>query len=182
MHGDVNCGKFLNLIVPLVLEYDMRGFLRCNPRNTFVSQSAHVNPVEQSLSRAQQDRRDREVQLINKTLTKILLDSGSSATNAHIHTFGCITRQVKRFVNTAGDEVKDRSAFHLDRRARVMRQDESWNVIRWVVAPPAFPVHVGPGSANRSEHVSSQNPGSDIREAPRSEVIIDPRAATIGAK
>src|SRR5258707_8268208 len=52
----------------------------------------------------------------------------------------------------------------------------------WGDNPPAFPVHVGPGTANRSEHVSSENPGANILEAPRSEVVIDPRCATVGAK
>ncbi len=170
------------VIVPLAPEYNMGGFLRRNELNAFVSQSAHVNPLEQSLSPAQQDRRDSDVQLIDEARTKILLDSVRSAANAHIHSVGCVARPVKRLVNTARDEVECRSAFHLDGRARVMSQDESWNVIGWVVPPPAFPVHVGPGTANRSEHVSSENPGANILEAPRSEVVIDPRCATVGAK
>src|ERR1700704_724041 len=134
----------------------MGGFLRRNELNAFVSQSAHVNPLEQSLSPAQQHGRDSDVQLIDEARTKILLDSVRSAANAHIHSVGCVARPVKRLVNTARDEVECRSAFHLDGRARVMSQDESWNVIGWVVPPPAFPVHVGPGTANRSEHVSSR--------------------------
>ena len=44
----------------------MGGFLRRNELNAFVSQSAHVNPLEQSLSPAQQDRRDSDVQLIDE--------------------------------------------------------------------------------------------------------------------
>src|SRR5467141_2834669 len=140
----------------------MGGFLRPYELNAFVSQSAHVSPLEQPLSPAQQDRRDSDVQLIDEARTKILLDSVRSAANAHIHSVGCVARPVKRLMNTARDEVECRSAFHLDGRARVMSQDESWNVIGWVVPwfvpPPAFPVHVGPGTANRSEHVSSEKP------------------------
>ena len=49
----------------------MGGFLRCNELNAFVSQSAHVNPLEQSLSPAQQDRRDSDVQLIDEARTKL---------------------------------------------------------------------------------------------------------------
>jgi hypothetical protein len=176
------CNRLSGVIVPLAPEYNMGGFLRRNELNAFVSLSAHVNPLEQSLSHAQQDRRDSDVQLIDEPRTKILPDSVSSAANAHIHSVGCVARPVERLVNTARDEVECRSAFHLYGRARVMSQDESWNVIRWVVPPPAFPVHVGPGTANRSEHVSSENPGANILEAPRSEVVIDPRCATVGAK
>ena len=120
--------------------------------------------------------------VIDEARKKILLDCVRSAANAHIHAVGCLARPVKRLVNTARDEVECRAAFHLDGRARVMSQDESWNVIGWVVPPPAFPVHVGPGTANRSEHVSSENPGAHILEAPRSEVVIDPGCATVGAK
>lgn len=121
------------------------------------------------------DRRDSHVPLIDEAHTKILLDSVRSAANAHIHSVGCVARPAKRLVNTARDEVECRSTFHLDGWAGVMSQDESWNVIGWVVPPPpAFPVHVGPGAANRSEYVSSENPGANILEAPRSEVVIAP--------
>src|SRR5437879_6141396 len=157
-------------------------FLIHNQHKTIICESTHDTPLKQLLSPAQQDRRDSDVQLIDEARTKILLDSVRSAANAHIHSVGCVARPVKRLVNTARDEVECRSAFHLDGRARVMSQDESWNVIGWVVPPPAFPVHVGPGTANRSEHVSSENPGADILEAPRSEGVIDPRCATVGAK
>src|SRR5689334_8045843 len=160
----------------------MGGFLGRNELNAFVSQSARVDPLEQSLSPAQQDRRDSDVQLIDEALTKILPDSVRSASDAHIHSVGCVARPVKRLVNAARDEMERRSAFHLDGRPRVMSQDESWNVIGWVVPPPASPVHVGPGAANRSEHVPSENPGANILEAPRGEVVIDPRCATVGAK
>ena len=159
----------------------MGGFLGRNELNAFVSQSTGVNPLEQSLSPAQQDRRDSDVQLIDEARMKILPDSDGAAAYAHIHSVGCVTRPVKRLVNTARDKVECRSAFHLDGRARVMSQDESGNVIGWVFAPPAFPVHVGPGTANRSEHVSSENPGANIPEAPRREVVIDPRCATVCA-
>ena len=60
----VRCNRLLGVIVPLAPEYNMGGFLRRNELNAFVSQSAHVNPLEQSLSPAQQDRRDSDVQLI----------------------------------------------------------------------------------------------------------------------
>ena len=160
----------------------MSGLLRGNELNAFVSKSAQVNLPEQSLSPAQQDGRDSDVQFIDEARTKILLDGVRAAANAHIHSIGCVARPIKRVVNAACDEVERRSAFHLDGRARVMSQDESWNVIWWVVPPAAFPVHVGPGTANRSEHISSENPSANILEAPRSEVVIDPRCATVGAK
>src|ERR1700719_4914452 len=155
----------LGVIVPSAPEYNMGGFRRRNELNAFVSQGAHVNPLEQSLSPAQQDRRDSDVHLIDEARTKILLDSVRSAANAHIHAVGCLARPVKRLVNTARDEVECRFALHLDGRASVMSQDESWNVIGWVVSPPSFPVRVGPGTPNRSEHVPSENPSANVLEA-----------------
>src|SRR5258706_1332775 len=138
----------------------MGGFLRRNELNAFVFQSAHVNPLEQSLSPAQQDRRDSDVQLIDEARTKILLDSVRSAANAHIHSVGCVARPVKRLVNTARDVAESRSAFHLNGRARVMSQDESWNVIGWVVPPPAFPVYLRAGNPKRSQNVFFSNTGA----------------------
>ena len=160
----------------------MGGFLRCKELNAFVSQSAHVNPLEQSIPRARQNRRDGEVQLINESRTKVLLDGVASAANAHIHSLGCVARSVKRPMDAARDEVECRSAFHLDGRARVVRQYESRNVIGRVVAPPAFPAHVGPGAANRPKHVSAENLGANISEAPRSKAVINRRCATVCAK
>jgi hypothetical protein len=52
----VRCTQLSGVVVPLAPEYDMRGFLCRNELNAFVSQSARVNPLEQSLSCAQQDR------------------------------------------------------------------------------------------------------------------------------
>ena len=73
--------------------------------------------------------------------------------------------------------MKRRIAFHLDGRARVMSQDEDRHVIGWVVAPPAFPVQIGPRTANRSEHVPPENPCADILESPCGEVIVHPGRA-----
>ena len=157
----------------------MGGFLRRNELNTFVSQSAHVNPLEQSLSPAQQDRRDSDVQLIDEARAKVLLDSVRAAANAHIHSVGCVARSVKRLVNTARDEVECRFAFHMDGRARVMSQDESWNVIGWVVPPPAFPIHVRPGPTKGAEHVPPENPSPNILKATSGEVIVNPGRAAV---
>lgn len=97
----------------------MGGLLRRHELNALVSQRAHVDPLEQSLSPSQQDRRDSDVQFIDEALTQILLDSVRSAANAHILSVGCGARPIKRFVNTARDEMECGSAFHLDGWARV---------------------------------------------------------------
>src|ERR1700687_4193310 len=88
----VRCNRLLGVFAPLAPEYNMGDLLRPNELNTFVSQSAHVNPIEQSLAPAQQDRRDSDVQLIDETRTKILPDSVRSTADAHIHSLGCVAR------------------------------------------------------------------------------------------
>jgi len=67
----VRCNRLSGVTVPLAPECNMGGFLRRNELNTFVSQTAHVNPLEQSLSPAQQDRRDGDVQLIDEARAKV---------------------------------------------------------------------------------------------------------------
>src|SRR5580700_2508536 len=58
-------------------------------------------------------------------------------------------------------------------------EDEDGCVIRRVFAPPAFPGVVGPGSTNGAEHVSTQNPGSDIGETAGGKVVIDAGCAAV---
>ena len=45
----------------------------------------------------------------------------------------------ERLVDALGDEVEGRAALHLERGARVVRQDEHRHMVRRVVAPPAAP-------------------------------------------
>jgi len=95
----VRCNRLLGVIVPLAPEYNMGGFLRRNELKRIRIQERARQSLEQSLSPAQQDRRDSDVQLINEAARKILLDSVRSAANAHIHSVGCVARPVKRLVN-----------------------------------------------------------------------------------
>ena len=69
-----------------------------------------------------------------------------------------------------------------DGRPRVMSQDEDRDVVLRVVAPPTFPLEVGPRAANRAEHVPSENPRANVRESSRREGLIDSGCATIRPK
>jgi hypothetical protein len=157
----------------------MDGLLRPHELHAFISQGSQVNPFEQSLSSAEQNRRDCDVPLIDQTRTKILLYCVRSAADLDIHLTGCLARLVKRLVNTACDEMECRAAFHLYGRACVMGEDEDWSVVGWVVPPPALPVHVRPGATNRSKHVPPEDPGTNILGTPRSEIVINPTRAIL---
>src|SRR5580692_10780119 len=149
----------------------MRGLLRRYEFNAFVSQSPQVNPFEQRFSPAEQDRRDSNVQFLNEALTKILLDCVRPTADPHIHS-GSLACAVERLANASCYEVERGVAFH-SMGASMMGQDEDWNVIRWIVSPPAFPVCVRPVPTNGSEHVSPKNPGPNILKATGGEVIVN---------
>jgi hypothetical protein len=42
-----------------------------------------------------------------------------------------------------------------------------------IVAPPAFPVQVRPGTADGSEHIPPEYPGADLPEPARGEIIVN---------
>src|SRR3569833_1727087 len=63
-----------------------------------------------------------------------------------------------------------------------MGQDKDWNMIGWIVPPPAFPVHVRPGTTNGSEHIPPKNPRPDILKAAGGEIIVKPGRAAFLAK
>src|SRR5262245_28651952 len=122
----------------------MRGLLRRYEFNAFVSQSPQVKPFEQRFSPAEQDRRDSDVQFIDEALAKILPDCVRTPADPHVHSGSGLARAVERLANASCDEVERRAAYHFDGGTSMMGQDEDWNVIRWIVSPPAFPVCVRP--------------------------------------
>lgn len=84
-------------------------------------------------------------------------------------------------VKTSSDESELRAARHLDPRSRVMSHDEDGSVIRRFVTPPPFPTLVRPGASDGAEHVSPDNPGADLRETSRRDIVVDARVATFVA-
>jgi hypothetical protein len=160
----------------------MRGLLRRYEFNAFVSQSPQVNPFEQRFPPAEQDRRDSNVQFINEALTKILLDCVRPTADPHVHSGSGLACTVERLANASCYEVERRVAFHLDGGTSMMGQDEDWNVIRWIVSPPAFPVCVRPVPTNGSEHVPPKNPGPNILKATGGEIIVNPGRTAVLAE
>jgi hypothetical protein len=51
-------------------------------------------------------------------------------------------------------------------------------MVRWVITPPTFPCIVWPWTANWAKHVAAENPGADVSEASRDNVVIDARCST----
>lgn len=66
-----------------------------------------------------------------------------------------------------------REVFHLDRRAGMMGEDEGGNVVGRVVSTLALPARVRPFFANGSEHILSENSGTDVPVAARCKAMWD---------
>ncbi len=167
--------------VSLPPQDDMRGLLGRDEFHTLVSERPQVESLEQRFTSAEQDRRNGDVQFIDEARAKILPNGVRPAADAHVHGASGLACTLERLVNAAGDEVKGRAAFHLDGGTGMVGQDEDRHVIGRVVAPPAFPVCVRPGSAQGAEHVPPENPGPAVLEAARGEVIVNAGGAAIPA-
>ena len=72
------------------------------------------------LARTEQDRPDRQMQIVDQPRLKILPDGRDTATDANVARARCGPGLVQRRMNAAGDEPKLRAAGHLERRPRVM--------------------------------------------------------------
>src|SRR5919206_337842 len=113
------------------------------------------------------------MQLVDEPRFEVLADRRHAAADLHILSLRCLRRPFQRLAGTARDKVEHRAAFHLDRRAGVMRQHEYRAVVRRVLPPPATPGVIGPGTTNRAEHVASHDPRADaLTKTPR-DIVID---------
>src|SRR5262249_54047685 len=132
---------------------DMRGALGRRMLDSPISQRAEIEAVEERFPLAERDRRLGEVEFIDMAGLNILPYRLDAAADLDVLGAGRLARLLQRSLDTVGDEVEGRAAQHLDRRARIMGQDEGRRVIGRVVAPPALPLIVRPFAANGAEHV-----------------------------
>lgn len=141
-----------------------------------------VETGEKVFPGAEEDRSNGEVHLVDEAGLKVLADGGDAAAKANVLTFGSAGGALKSSVDAIGDEVEGGAAAHGDGFARVMGEHEDRSVVGRVVAPPTFPGIVGPGTADRAEHVATQNPRSDFVEATSGEVVVGACRAAILSK
>src|SRR5213079_3329036 len=143
-----------------------------------ITQGREIEAVEEMLAGPEQPWRDRHVQLVDEPRFEVLADRRHAAADLHILSLGSRRRSFQRLADTARDKVEDRAAFHLNRRAIVMRQHKYGAVVRRVLSPPAAPGVVGPGATNRAEHVASHDPGADALPKTRRDIVIDAGGTT----
>src|SRR5947209_12746038 len=128
---------------------------------------------------AEEDGRDDEVQLVEQAGGEVLADRRGTAADAHVLLSRGLLRLLERRLDPVRDEVERRAALHRERLARVMRQDEHGDVVRRLLAPPPLPTVVRPRSANGTEHVAAEDPGADVVERLRRELVIRARFAAV---
>ena len=151
----------------------MGGALARHLLHAFVPQGPEIDAAQEMLPRPEQDRANGQVELVDQAGAQILPDRRHAAAHPDILPAGRGPRLRQRGVDALGDESELRAAGHPERRPRVMGQHEDGRVIRRLVAPPALPAVVRPGTANGAEHVAPENPGPDSREALLRHLVVD---------
>src|SRR5262245_31314889 len=147
----------------------------------FVPQRVHVDAGEQALALTQQHGPHREVQLVDQPRLKILPDGEHAAAEAHVAASCGRAGPLERGLDAIGHEDELRPARHLERRARMVRQDEDRRVIRRLVSPPALPALVRPRAADGPEQVAADDPGAEPRHPLLRDGVVDTRLALLVA-
>src|SRR3546814_5961127 len=74
--------------------------------------------------------------LVDEIGFEILPDRRDAAANPDVAAARCLSRALQRLMDAAGHEVEGRAAVHLQRRARMVGEDEDWDMIGRRLAPP----------------------------------------------
>ena len=106
------------------------------------SSAGIADAVEQPLARAEHDRDDVQVQLVEQAGGEVLVDRARAAGDRDVLVAGGRARLLERGLDPVGDEVERRAALHLERLARVVGEHVDRRVVRRVLAPPAAPLSV----------------------------------------
>src|SRR5690554_4712367 len=87
-----------------------------------VAETDRVDAGEEVLTTAKQQRRDRDVQLVDQPGTQILPDGRNAAADHHVLAAGGLERARPCRLDAVGDEMKDRASRHVQWRTRMVRQ------------------------------------------------------------
>src|SRR3954449_3731444 len=136
-----------------------------------------LQSVPEAYASAEQDWNHHRVHVVDEPGSKEVADHGGTAADAYVLAVrslaGCLERLGRRSV----DEVERRAALHLDRRARLMGEDEDRCVERRVGTPRALPLRVLL-PAGRAELAGTHDLGADPRIEQLREGVVDAAAAT----
>src|SRR4051812_32911280 len=101
-----------------------------------------LQSVPQADAAAEQDRDQHWVHVVYEPGGKEVADHGGTSADADVLALGSLAGCGEHLGRRSVDEVKRRAALHLDRRARVMGEDEDRCVERRVGTPRALPLRI----------------------------------------
>src|ERR671925_1405564 len=101
-----------------------------------------LESVPEAHASAEQDRDDHDVHVVDEPGSEEVANDGGASADAYVLAVGGLAGRLERLGRRCVDEVERRAALHLDRRARVMCEDEDWGVERRGWAPPTPPLRV----------------------------------------
>src|SRR5215211_3664559 len=135
-----------------------------------------LQSVPEAYASAEQDRDHHDVHVVDEPGGKEVADHGGASAEAYVLAVRSLAGGLERLGGRSVDEVERRAALHLDRRARVVGEDEDRCVERRVRTPPALPLRVlvPPG---RTELPGTHNLGADPNIVQPQEGVVDAAAA-----
>ena len=117
----------------------MRGTLARHVLRTGVSELDEINIAKEAFARAEEHWGYRQIQLIDESGAKILLNSSYAASDTNVFAIRGRGGSLEGAVDSIRHEMERRSSLHRDRFARVVGQHEYGVVKRRPVTPPALP-------------------------------------------
>src|SRR5436309_15698816 len=131
-----------------------------------------LQSVPEAYAWAEQDRDHHDVEVVDEPGSKEVADHGGTPADAYVLAARSLAGRLERLGRRSVDEVERRAALHLDRRARVMGEDEGRCVERRVGTPPALPLRVLVPSG-RAELPGTHDLGADPRIVQPHEGVVD---------
>src|SRR5687768_15831463 len=137
-----------------------------------------LQSVPEAYASAEQDRDHDDVHVVDEPGRKEIADRGGASADAYVLAVRGLAGRLERLGRRSVDEVERRAALHLDRRARVVGEDEGRCVERRVGTPRALPLRVLVPSG-MAELPRTHDLGADPRREQLREGVVD-AAATAG--
>src|SRR5438046_10009040 len=97
----------IELVLPLSFsrEYDVRRGRRRHMLGARITQRRQIDARKERLTTAEQDRRDRDMHLVDEARLEILAHRGRPAADLDIEVARGLPGAPQRFLNSAGDEM-----------------------------------------------------------------------------
>jgi tetratricopeptide (TPR) repeat protein len=135
-----------------------------------------LQSVPEAYASPEQDGDHRDVHVVDESGGEEVADHAGPSAEAYILAVRSRPGRHERLGRRRVDEVERRAAVHLDRRARVMGEDEGRGVERRVGTPPALPLRVLVPSG-RAELPGTHDLGADPDREHLQEGVVDAAAA-----